>query len=76
VQVKIEPGHSYELRQQQRYMERQIRHWKRREAAAITPEDKAKATAKVRQWQGSMRQFIDDTGRLRQRQRESITRAR
>lgn len=66
----------YEDRQQQRYNERQIRHWKRREAVAITDKDKTYADAKVREWQAKQRSFIDDTGRRRKYERESIKVAR
>ena len=44
--------------QAQRYNERQIRAWKRREAVAITPQEKAKASAKVRQWQAQQREHL------------------
>ena len=44
--------------QAQRYNERQIRAWKRREAVAITPQEKAKASAKVRQWQAQQREYL------------------
>lgn len=66
----------YEERQRQRYIERNIRRWKRREAAAITPEEQRLARAKVREWQATAREFVDDTGRRRRYDRESITRAR
>lgn len=66
----------YDERQRQRYLERQIRLWKRREAAALTDTDAAMARRKVRQWQGEMRDFIADTGRRRDYGRESIKRAR
>lgn len=48
----------YEAKEQQRYIERQIRKWKEREAAALTPEAKAGAVAKVRQWQAEMRAHL------------------
>src|SRR5699024_1946370 len=44
--------------QAQRYNERQIRAWKRREAVAITPQEKSKASAKVRQWQAQQREHL------------------
>lgn len=62
----------YEQRLKQRYLERQIRKWKRREAVAITDEEKAKARAKVRYWQAELRRFLADTGRPRDRHREQI----
>jgi len=66
----------YEQRQEQRYNERQIRKWKRREAVAITDNARAKAKRKVREWQARQREFIDATERRRRYDRESITRAR
>lgn len=66
----------YELRQKQRYMERQVRHWKRRLAVAITEEDQRKASAKVRQWQAALREFVEEHERRRKYERESITAAR
>lgn len=44
--------------QAQRYNERQIRAWKRREAVAINPQDKSRASAKVRQWQAQQREHL------------------
>lgn len=66
----------YEKRQQQRYNERMIRRWKRREAVAINEDDKRKAAAKVREWQKRNREFVDKHNRWRKYERESITRAR
>ncbi|MGW3511186.1 phage minor capsid protein [Streptomyces sp. NPDC000994] len=61
----------YAAGQRQREIERTIRKWKRQEAAATTPEAKRAARAKVRQWQGSMRDHLDahpDLRRLRHRE--------
>ncbi len=66
----------YEERQQQRYLERGIRQWKKRAAVAITPEAEQLAKAKTREWSARMKAFIEDTDRLRQRGRESIGGAR
>jgi len=68
----------YEKRQQQRYNERMIRKWKRREAAAITDEEREFARRKVREWQAIQRKHLALSGREFQRDyaRESITRAR
>jgi hypothetical protein len=66
----------YEERQQQRYIERGIRQWKKREAVAVTDEAKALATAKKREWSGRMKRFVAEKDRLRQRGRESIGSAR
>lgn len=66
----------YEDRQQQRYNERQIRKWKRREAAALTDGESDKARAKVSEWQSKQREFLDETGRMRKYEREQINEAR
>lgn len=63
----------YEERLEQRYIERQIRRWKRRAAVAQTDEELRHANAKVKEWQAKMREFIQKTGRQRQYWRESIT---
>jgi len=62
----------FEEAQQQRKMERDIRKWKQREAVAITDEEKKKASSKVREKQAALREFVDNTGRKRQRDRESV----
>ncbi|EEP73512.1 phage protein [Micromonospora sp. ATCC 39149] len=48
----------YEAKEQQRYIERQIRKWKERETAALDDAGRATAKAKVRQWQGAMRDHL------------------
>ncbi|MER7346408.1 phage minor capsid protein [Streptomyces aurantiacus] len=61
----------YEAGQRQRAIERRIRQYKRREAAAITPEAQRAARLKVRQWQGAMRDHLaahPDLRRLRHRE--------
>lgn len=59
-----------------RYRERKVREWKRREALALSPEAERKARAKVRDWQGSIRSHVDETGLNRKRNREQLGRAR
>ncbi|WP_371652490.1 MULTISPECIES: phage minor capsid protein [unclassified Streptomyces] len=69
-QAKPDPA-GYEAGQRQRAIERKIRQYKRREAAAVTPEAKQAARIKVRQWQGAMRTHLGahpDLRRLRQRE--------
>lgn len=66
----------YAQRQQQRYLERQIRTWKRREATAIDPAASRRAKAKVREWQSTLRSFVAENDRKRLRYRESVTGAR
>lgn len=63
---------AYEERQQQRYNERKIRQWKRREVAAMTDKDLKKSQAKIREWQERQREFIEKTDRKRKYIREQI----
>lgn len=51
----------YADRQQQRYMERQVRYWKRRQAVSTTPQDERYAKAYVDKWQRSLRAFTGET---------------
>lgn len=62
----------FEEAQHQRKLERDIRKWKQREAVAITDEEKKKASSKVREKQAALGEFVDNTGRKRQRDRESV----
>ena len=57
-------------RQQQRYLERGVRRWKRREVAALDDQAAAAARARTRQWQGRLRDHVDthDLKRLRYRE--------
>ncbi len=61
----------YDATQQQRYIERQVRRWKREggamDAAGL---DSSTAKAKVREWQATQRDFIDQTGLTRDYFRE------
>lgn len=66
----------YEDRQKQRYMERMVRHWKRRQLVAITPEDQKATKAMVQKWRSKLADFTEETGRRRRYDRESITKAR
>lgn len=65
------PG-TYAEEQRQRQIERHIRDWKRREAAALDDVQRQLARRKVRQWQAAMRAHIAATGLQRSRQRERI----
>ena len=51
-------------------MERTVRKWKRRQAAAITPEDERMARAYVVKWQGKLRELTGGTTLLRKYDRE------
>ncbi|MFF0894731.1 phage minor capsid protein [Streptomyces sp. NPDC003278] len=73
--TSVEPAESdpegYEAGQKQRAIERNIRKWKAREAAATTPEAKTAARAKIRQHQAAMREHLaahPDLRRLRARE--------
>jgi hypothetical protein len=63
-------------RQRLRTLERHVRAWKRREAAAMTPDAAAKARGKVRAYQGAIRDHVRATSAKRQPQRERIGTAR
>lgn len=66
----------YEAGQRQRAIERKIRRYKNRAAAATTPEGKRAAEAKVRQWQGAMRDHLaahPDLRRLRAREQRGAS---
>ena len=63
----------YEAAQMQRYLERQIRRWKREEQsmkAAGVPVDEA--AAKVRLWQAKQKDFLKQTGLKRRVDREQV----
>jgi hypothetical protein len=74
--TKTKDPKGYEERKHQRYLERTIREWKRRQALAQTDQAKATANKKVAEWNDRMKAFIDDTGRRRKREREQNKRAR
>lgn len=63
----------YEASEIQRSLERGVRRWKT-ESAALTAagEDNAFAAAKVREWQGRIRDFVDQTGMRRDYFREYV----
>ena len=56
---------NYEAEQKQRYMERQIRKWKRRAAGSLGEENQAAAQAKVRYWQARIRGHLKENPQLR-----------
>lgn len=56
---------NYEAEQKQRYLERQIRKWKRREAGSMDPGNQEEARDKVKEWQGKIRDHLDDHPQLR-----------
>lgn len=65
-----------EARQQQRYLERGVRRWKRVEAVALDDDAAKAARAKTREWQGRLREHVQANDLKRQPQRERIGSAR
>lgn len=64
---------NYQAEQKQRYMERQIRKYKRREAGSVDPANQAAAKAKVKAWQKRLREHLAENEQLRRdRNREQI----
>lgn len=61
----------YEATQQQRYQERKIREWKRRQAVAGSDEESKYAKGKVREWQGNVREHVKVHGLDRRYYREA-----
>jgi len=61
-QTPEQNAQGYQNRQQMRYMERQVRSWKRRQAAAIDPIDERRAKSFVDQWQAKLRALTAATG--------------
>ncbi|MFP8960028.1 phage minor capsid protein [Streptomyces nanhaiensis] len=72
----VEQRGTYEDTQQQRYLERQVRAWKRRAAAAMTEDARRRANARVRAYQARIRELTADTGLPRKSHREQITGSR
>lgn len=56
---------NYEAEQRQRFIERKTREYKRLEAGSVDPVNKAKYGAKVKEWQGRMRELLADNPQLR-----------
>lgn len=56
---------SYKQEQRQRYMERQVRRYKRRAAGSLDDANKARAEAKVKQWQSALRSHMKANPELR-----------
>lgn len=63
----------YEALQRQREIERNIRRWKReKQAIAAIGGDTSEAAAKLKQWNGTQKDFLEQTGLKRQRSREAV----
>lgn len=60
------------LRQQQRHLERGVRKWKRREAAALDPQAKARARRHRQQWEQALGEHVESNDLKRLRRREAI----
>lgn len=61
----------YEASQKQRYIERQLRRWKREYAAReAAGEDTGPAAAKIQAWNAKQKDFLNQTGLKRQSSRE------
>ncbi|TDB86281.1 hypothetical protein E1264_18475 [Actinomadura sp. KC216] len=69
--IDHKPG-TYAQEQRQRVIERHIRDWKRREAAALDDVAAQLARRKVRQWEAALRTHLAATGLQRSRMRERI----
>lgn len=65
----------FEARTQQRYLERGVRSWKRREVLSMNATEAARSRAKVREWQSRLRNHVAQTGGKRLSYREQIGRA-
>ncbi|MEU8473754.1 phage minor capsid protein [Streptomyces hygroscopicus] len=63
---------TYEDTQQQRYLERQIRKWKRRSATALDEGKRTAANARVAGYQARVRALVAETGLPRKSHREQI----
>lgn len=59
-------------RERMREIERNIRKWKRREAASLDDAGKFQAKRKVKEWQGKARRHVDATGVGRKNYREQL----
>jgi hypothetical protein len=66
----------YEQVEKQRYFERQIRQWKRREIVAIDDATQAKARQKIREKQAQLRELTRTYDLVRKSNRESLTQPR
>ncbi|MFA5398260.1 MAG: phage minor capsid protein [Methanogenium sp.] len=67
---------AYEAKQKQRYIERKIRNWKRRETVSIDSGSKDFSSKKVRIWQAKQREHLQENPYLpRKYEREQIKKA-
>jgi len=67
---------AYKAQEKQRYVERQIRMYKRREAVGLDEVSKQKARNKIKEWQGIQRQHLNNNEFLKRKyEREQIKKA-
>ena len=67
---------AYKAQEKQRYIERQIRMYKRREAVGLDEVSKQRARTKIKEWQGIQRQHLKNNEFLRRKyEREQIKKA-
>lgn len=64
----------YAAQQRLRHLERQVRHWRQREAVAVTPEAKQQVARRIEGWQAEIRRHVEATGVRRNYQREQVDR--
>ncbi|MFE0036828.1 phage minor capsid protein [Streptomyces sp. NPDC059015] len=67
---------TYEQSQKQRYLERQVRAWKRKAAGALEEGERKRATAHARAYQARIRELVAETGLPRKSHREQTGGAR
>lgn len=70
IRTAAQDSAGYDRRQKQRYMERTVRRWKRRQAVATTPEEERMAKAYVDKWQRALRELTGGTKLPRKYNRE------
>ena len=65
----------YAAEQQQRYLERGLRQWKRREALALDPTQAQLAQNKIGEWRRRLEEHVTKHDLPREREREQISKA-
>ncbi len=73
---KKRSAEGYVILQKQRYNERNIRKWKRREAVALDPLEEMRSKAKIKEWQVKQRKLVKEHDLRRKYERESFGKAR
>ena len=70
---EAENERQYKALQRQRQIERNIRQWRKREAVALTPQERAYAKRKIRTWQAAQREHVKSHSYLTRRyEREKV----